>query len=247
MKKFLRFIVTVLVISIVIGGTYFLIKESRRYKNNHPEEVEVTVVNKDDVISPKTEDKKEPMIPADETTIVIISGETAQKSGEEEPELPRSETFSTKEALIDSIKLIEQRNVGANVTNTIQDKVGEEVVGSKYKELFELLNTSTTSTTIQIAGSMIYIIPASDFLDSQQFHYDEDGNLVLYVVEGAGTGFKTKYYIVNETLIEKVGEDVGEIYDEANIESGEEMILDETDLQDVYTRARSLYSEYLKK
>ena len=246
MKKFLRFIITVLVISIILGGTYFLVKESRRYQYAHPEEPEVIVVeNKEEVVCPK--EKTEPIIIYIQSGEKVSSGEIITQSGEENLDIPRAETYSSKDALLDSIKRIEDKNVASHVTNTIQDKVGAEVVGSKYKELFELLNTSTTSTTIQIAGSMIYIIPASDFLDSQQFHYDEDGNLVLYVVEGAGTGFKTRYFITNETLIEKVGEDVGEIYDEDNQESGEQMMLDETDLEDIYNRARALYDEYLKK
>ena len=241
MKSLLRFLITALVIGIILYETYFLIKENRMFDIFHPEEYDDEIVTTD---NGKKDDKQNtPICSGEKNTSTTIENEPKD---EKEPVKPNSETYSSKEALLDIIDRTEAKNTTSIVKDTIQDRVGLDVVGAKYADLFNFLGTNSTSCTIQVAGSMISIMPASDFIDIQQFHYDEDGNLVLYVVEGAGSGFKTRYYFANNTLIEKKMEDAGEIEESGDNISGESIHADNTDLNDIVSRGSSLYVKYLK-
>ena len=242
MKNFLRFLITVLIIGIIIYAVYFLVTQNKIYKQTHPVE--------------------------------FNTEENTQESETNEPENEIQENIEpvvqlSEEEIISNAKDIENANMNANVRSTIEGKVGLDVIGMEYSELFEMTNMDSADVTIQVAGTMVNIMPFSDFIDNQEFHYDERGNLVLFAYTEQGRGLKTRIYVHDGKVIkiEKESEDIepepveevisGNEIESGNIEKTNESTQSEferlyneeqnkIDFTDMFSRSQALYEKYIK-
>ena len=224
--RFFKFILIVLIIAVIVFEVYFLLKENKSFKENNPD------INTQNVSGE------------------VINNEV---SGEEvEPTKPIADVKTT----VQDIDNIARLNIESSNVSTTVESVGLEVIGEKYKEMFSTLGTSSTTVTIQVAGTMIHLMPYSDFVNEEEFHYDEDGKLLLYVLTASGKGDKVKYYLNDKSIIGiKLYED-GEPEETVDTTSGEELssgdvsgeeysIINEVDIDEIQERGAYLYNKYL--
>ncbi len=240
MKSFLKVIVTIIVIAVIIGSVYYLEKINSCYKIKQ--------------ICDGKNDKKE------ETVNQIENNEVKEQEPANEV-TPSSDFFNSSiEEQIAYINLIEQRNIEANATKTIEENVGLETIGIEYSDLFKTMQMDSALVVIQVAGSMISILPYSDFIDAQEFHYDENGHLVLYTYTETGRGLKSKYYINNNEVISIEREEeplenetIDEVINSGEDFSGEVNKISEPiverekiNFSDMFARSKALYEKYIK-
>jgi len=224
--KFFKFILIVLIIAIIAFEVYFLIKENKSFKENRSD------------VTPQVE-----------------SGESInnEKSGEEvEPTKTSTDVKST----VQDIDNIARLNIeSSNVTTTVES-VGVDVIGERYQEMFTALGQNSTTITIQVAGTMIHLMPYSDLVNEEEFHFDEDGKLILYVLTASGKGDKVKYYLNNDSIIgikfyedgeqeETIDTTSGEEISSGDISGDEYSIVNEVDLDEIQERGAFLYKKYL--
>ena len=253
MKSFLRFVVTVLVLGILIFSVYYLVNKNKTYipsvANNDGEENNQVVIN--DLEKDNTEKTDENL-----------------EENKDKEKTSNDLSNSSVEEQIAYIKLIEQRNIQANATKTIEENVGLETIGVEYSDLFTTTQMDSVLVVVQVAGSMISIMPYSDFVDSQEFHYDENGKLVLFTYTETGRGLKSRYYINNDEVIsiEREKEEGQENFEEVvttnettSGESGESgeaiekkelssptVEVERIDFNDMISRSKALYEKYIK-
>ena len=228
MKSFLRFILTVCIIGLIVFEVYYLIKNNNSYKIDHP-----------DIVTEESGEKVEPNEPVEEKK-------------EEAPVVENNSRITVKE--IDEIAKL---NIETANVHSVEEDVGLEVIGEANKDFFDAMNINTTRVRVQTAGTMIHVMPFSDMLNEEEFHYDERGNLVLYVVTSVGKGDKARYYLDNGSIIGfELFEDGEE--QEANVsnnaESGESgevqatsSLTDHVDIKEVAQRGAYLYRRYILK
>ena len=109
----------------------------------------------------------------------------------------------TDEELIKEAKNLETQNIISNEIRSFEEEFGEDLIGSDYKDYFKVMNVDKTNVTVQCAGTMIHVMPYSDFIDSMEYHFDIKGNLVLYVIEQSGLGNKYKYFLNGDRIIKE--------------------------------------------
>jgi len=253
MREFLKLIVSILVILVITYTLYFFLYNDAKYQENHlsgegyisgeENNSEVTInTNKEfaenNSISNNEESENENQN-VKENNQKLNPNEILQESGDvliEKIETLSGNPITTKdlEKNIAKINLIETKNNLANLTKSIEDKVGVNIVGIKNQDYMDSISENKVDVTIQVAGSMIYIIPMSDFVDNAQYHYDTNGELALYVCEIAGIGGEIRYYFENDSLLTQV----------ANVEK--EMQLNYESVEEILERAKLVYSKYMK-
>lgn len=232
MKKILQLIISLVVIALVGYTIYFLISSNNQYyevkPNNESGNIAENNQNDEDkavtpeILSSGNEIETDDDDKTDDNTGV---------NNEENAEIVSGDTLESK---IASINMIETKNRLANLTKSLEDDIGLEIIGLKNKEYMESFEIDEMHVTVQVAGSMVYIIPFPDFVDNAQYHYDENGNLALYICEFIGVGGEVRYYFENGVLLttqENVEEDI-----EITYESSEEII----------DRAALIYERYMK-
>ncbi|MBR3281358.1 MAG: hypothetical protein IKI57_05945 [Clostridia bacterium] len=231
MKSFLRFILTVCIIGLIVFEVYYLINNNKTYKIEHPD---VATENSGEVKEPEKEpvEEKEEVEVVDNNTKISIS----------------------------EIDEISRLNIETANVHSVEEDVGLEVIGENNKDFFDAMNINTTRVRVQTAGSMIHVMPFSDMLNEEEFHFDERGNLVLYMVTSTGKGDKAKYYLDNGNIIGFVFYEDGE-EQESNAStknesgetnnSGEVMVTssltDRVDIKEVSQRGAYLYRRYILK
>lgn len=198
MKNLLKALITIIVLFVSIYEVYFLINLNKTAQEQVVEEN--TVVEEQEMAVPETD---------------VNSGEEISN---QEANKKISISVSSKNELMNSIDEIEANNNNSKIKDSIEARVGLDVIGEKYESSFKVYDAKDTGVIIQTAGTMINIIPKSDNFDRQAFHYDTNGNLVMYLVESSKDEFITRYYILNNKLVEKLGEDKdGKIYTEEDL------------------------------
>lgn len=215
MKGFLRFLILLLVVSIIVGLVYFLVLKNNEYKENNPEPVATST-------------------PAPTNTTSRIDNKPKKVA-------------KTDEELIKEAKDLETQNIISNEIRSFEEEFGVDLIGSDYKDYFKVMNVDKTNVTVQCAGTMIHVMPYSDFIDSMEYHFDIKGNLVLYVIEQSGLGNKFKYFLDGDRIIKEefVLQDE-EYYSGDN--SGEIMSFQTTkdiNLAEVKEIANKLYDKYV--
>lgn len=232
MKRFLKFVVTIVVILVITFTIYFLMKNMSRYETKHNNDTTLQSGNSQENYEIENLEKNEENNVQNGNKII-----DDVKSQEPSGEIVSSDNNFTKDldSKIKTIKNIENQNESAIPTDTIEDNLGIDILGTDFQSFFQAFQIEEAAVTVQIAGSMVYILPTSDFLDNMQFHYDKNGNLVLYVREFAGIGGETKYYFEFEKLITI----------NMDIESESQMQYENVD--EILQRARLVYDRYIKK
>lgn len=107
---------------------------------------------------------------------------------------------------------------------------GPEVI--KYTALLDIDEVSGNILTDE--KSFVTIIPFPDFLDNQNYYF-EDGSLVAYKEEFMGIGGSVTYYFKENELV---------FIDETNIE--EEMTFESENPEWILRRAKNVYDEFIK-
>ena len=135
---------------------------------------------------------------------------------------------------ISKIELIEKENINTENVTIFEDNVGKEILGEEeYFTSFEIEEVGVSGI---IANTSVQLIPNPDFLDTQVYHYYEDGTLALYVSISNTVGGQIKYYFKNGKLIKTVNE-----LDEESISP---TLLNENE---ILAKARAVYDRYLVK
>lgn len=250
MKQVLKFIVSLIIIAIMIFTVYFLVQNSSKYIGNYVSGDNTEVLfskNSGENISSVTQDENyvENKIDVNDK---IESGNNFDESGENVivDKISSGDTVvigesgnkiynsNEVEVKINDIKEIENKNKTSNVTETFEDSVGLDILGIENKDFFSAFNLSELTVTVQTAGSMVYIIPNSDFIDNAQYHYDSNGKLVLYIRELIGVGGEIRYYYENNQFIKqesKIDDDI-----QIDLEANEEIL----------NRSKIVYDNYLR-
>ncbi len=224
MKQFFRILSIILTIAILFATTYFLVKYNKDYVENHPVSSE--------------ENNVENNKPKEKAEVQLESKESIEKNAKEE-----------KESLINTIKSTINMNIIANARKTINRKIhnshyvvlkleneiesGETVSGESSGEDIQI--PDMIPCTIQVAGSMVSIIPDDNRLDSFEYHYRGDNKLVAYVRKFAGSNIKATYYFENGELLDR---EVNSFDTKYNIFEEEKNILQ---------RADDIYNSFLKE
>ncbi len=154
----------------------------------------------------------------------ISSGD---KSGEGQNET------SFQEEKAKNIKQIEERNLKDTSIKTVHDSVDLSIMGKQNEDYFTSFEVEEVSVMVQLSGSMIAIIPAPDFLNNAYYHYDQNGNLVLYVCELIGVGGQMRYYFDQGKLFHK----------EETVE--EDISLSWEEEAEILQRATMVYQKYI--
>lgn len=248
MKSFLKLIVSVIVILVIGFTVYFLIQGMSNYNASNASGDVIDNQLSGDIDNKNLEENIENNYIEDsqtnnnsknqgEVNVFEVSGEKIDVNGlgdikEASGELLESENIVQA---INEAKMIENQNKNEIVINTVEDNIGLEIIGTEYKELLNMLETNTLSVNVQTAGTMVYILPVSDFVNNQQYHYDENGNLVLYISELMGIGGEIRYYFYNNQLIKT--EDTVE----------EELFINYENSNEIIQRAKVVYDKYFKQ
>lgn len=251
MKQFIKFLVSIIVIIIIIFTVYFLMQYSNQYTpssdiSGEKEILEETKNDENDIDFSRNENEEKNDAPngnfesgnvimeeisGDEHIIEeIASGDIETKDDSENVNY----TLQEIENKVTNIKNIERKNEFIGEPQIFEDSVGLDIIGIKNKDFFTTFNLSELTVTVQTAGTMVYIIPNSDFIDNAQYHYDENGNLILYVRELIGVGGEIRYYY----------EDGKFLKEEQIIEEGIE--IDDEDKLEILQRAKLIYEKYIK-
>lgn len=227
MKNFLKLFVSIIVVIAIAGTLYLVLRENANYQEEHPE-----LGTSGEQLSGNPMESGEKN---DDTSgeVMIPSGEVVAPSGEEVTPSSGDEA-QTVEEKVEAINRVEMKNRLATVTNTEEAMVGVEVVGSQNQDYFTSFDTDKMGVTVQVAGTMAYILPAPDFVNNAQYHYDEDGNLVLYICELTGVGGEVRYYFENGALLTTL----------ENVEEGVTITQENSD--EILTRAKLIYETYMK-
>lgn len=139
----------------------------------------------------------------------------------------------TKEEMILEIDDIVARNELISFANKKEESIGVDILGSTVQGYMNYFNSESINVEIYIQGTSVRITPMPDFLDTQIYYFDSDGNLVMYIDESNTIGGEIKYYFYNGELIDIVNgieEDIG-----IEFENSEEII----------QRAVNVYNRYL--
>lgn len=239
MRGFLKLVVSILVIAVISYTVYFLLYNNSKYHQNQ--------IEAEGVIS------KEPTqndIEIDTNTEVDDANN--EEDGEEDKDsnlidnpIKSGDDFEVNEdgiefvsgdieEKISKINLIETKNNLSNLAKSLEDSLGADIMGTKNQDYFDSFDMTEMAVTVQVAGSMIYIIPFPDLVDNAQYHYDKDGNLVLYICELIGVGGEVRYYFENGIPLTQ----------ETNVE--EDIPINYESTNEIIERSKLIYDKYMK-
>lgn len=225
MKNFLKLLVSIIVICTIGYTIYFLLSNSSKYNSSNESG---DLANTELENSNQNDEKDNQEVENIENDKNLENNNITDNSGEV---LSEEEKINK---IVANIDMLRKQNNSTSVSKTLEDNVGIDIVGTKYQDFFTHFAMMEAFTTVQVAGSMVYIIPASDFLDLAQYHYDENGNLLLYVDELIGVGGEIRYYFSDNNLLT------------TQYQVEENIPIDYEDSQEIIQRAKVIYDKYMK-
>lgn len=187
MKFFMKFLVTILVVTLVGYVVYYLCivnkPENELLENKSGEEI----INAEPIISGET----------------YKSGETDEKEFSSDILLEhQKEKIKLRIAEIESGEIVKQTDVDLDLS----------VAGKAGENLKEYFNVEKLHSTVIVKKGKIEVIPYIDFLNNQIFYFDDNGKLIFYESISNGVGGSSRYYFENEALL-----DVEHNYDEPSL------------------------------
>lgn len=251
MKSFLKLIVSIVVILVVGFTTYFLLNGMENYKKlndnnmlNNDIKYNIDETNNQNINEEQKNNNTEKTLDnnsnsnlkeeINEIELNLISGDNMSGDNSGDYIAQQLDEEAIKQ-MINKANMIRTQNNNETVINTIEDSVGIDIIGTEYQDLLNILETNELSVNVQKAGTMIYILPVSDFVNNQQYHYDEEGNLVLYVCELMGIGGEVRYYFNENQLIKR----------EENIDG--EGFMNYEEPYEIVKRSNVVYNKYFKQ
>ena len=137
---------------------------------------------------------------------------------------------------LEYIEGIEEKIIMASGEKNTETVLTEAIYGPEVIKYTALLDIDEVSGNILTdEKSFVTIIPFPDFLDNQNYYF-EDEKLVAYKREFMGIGGEVTYYFKGSELI---------FIDETKIEK--EMIFESEDINDIMQRANSVYKLFCEK
>ena len=152
MKSFLKLLVSIIVICTIGYTTYFLLSNSSKY-NSSNESGDLTNTELEN--SNQNDEKNNQEVENIEIDKNLENNNITDNSGEilsEEEKIDK---------IVANIDMLRKQNNSTSVSKTLDDNVGIDIIGTKYQEFFSIFNMNEAFVTVQVAGSMAYIIPAS--------------------------------------------------------------------------------------
>lgn len=240
MREFIKLIVTIIVLVVISYTVYFFLESNAKYEERNNEEIikeelNLNNENKENVL--ENNELQNPIVSPENS--YATSGEKIENITSEEEQVDviiSGEKIEGLSEIISKINLIETKNRLSNLNKTIEDNVGVDVIGQKNRDFFEIFPEDKMAVTVQIAGTMVYIIPTPDLIDNAQYHYDADGNLALYICELVGIGGEIRYYYEDGKFLTKV----------TNVEDENLEFITYEDSDEILTRANIIYKQYMK-
>lgn len=252
MRDFLKLMVSILVIAVILYTIYFMLNNNAEYQQNktnienilneeqlqkdteknQDKENETEINNNVDIENDET--IKNEIKENEDSNLIDNSIEEKDVLEEKNEDFIQEMTSGDIEDKISKINLIETKNNLSNLTKSFEDNVNIDIMGIKNQDFFDSFDMSQMNVTIQVAGSMVYIIPMPDLVDNAQYHYDKNGNLALYVCELTGIGGEIRYYFDNEILLTKT----------TNVD--EDIELSYEDVNEIIMRSKLIYNQYMK-
>ena len=240
MREFLKLIVSILVVLVISYTVYFFLYSNSKYEQNQMDEEEI--LNEE---LPQGDDEID-----NESNFGDMNNEVHDEVEDEDSNLidnpiKSGDVFEGNqdggefvsgniEEKISKINLIETKNNLSNLTKSFEDSLGADIIGTKNQDYFVSFDMTKMDVTVQVAGSMVYIIPTPDLVDNAQYHYDKDGNLALYICELVGVGGEVRYYFENGILLTQ----------ETNVE--EDILINYENTKEIIERSKLIYNKYMK-
>lgn len=141
----------------------------------------------------------------------------------------------TKEEMILEIDDIVARNELISFANKKEESIGVDILGSSIQEYMNYFNSESINVEIYIQGTSVRIIPMPDFLNTQIYHFNTDGDLVMYMAVSNTIDKKIKYYFYNGELIDKI----------VNLEEDIDIEIEFENSEEIIQRAVNVYNRYL--
>lgn len=130
------------------------------------------------------------------------------------------------------VKNIEENILKSKESKTFDITLTEELYGKELTEFMEAIEVDEVlGTIVTDEESFVTIIPMTDFLDNQNYYFEE-GKLVAYKEDFMGIGGSVTYYFKDNELI---------YIDETKIE--EEMNFVNEDEENILKRASTVYEQ----
>lgn len=215
--RVIRFVITILILALICYCVYYLLELNKEYKIEHTQSG-VTTNEESRTSNEKVEENGKD----DEENVTIII------PNEEKRELSEAEINK----LVTEADKIYDSNMSANVTKSFNEEVGTEIYGG----LEDDSGDNRIQALVQHAGSMVSIMPfdnQSGEAISEQYHYGDNNNLVMYVTR-RGEKEICRYYFSYGKLVRS--KDV----------SGDMITVSDAEAEVILNRALNIYNRYIK-
>ncbi len=237
MRGFLKFLCIVIVLAISAYVVYFLVNENNTYVLNkglveETEKVEVVPQKKVPMVQ-NNEPKEKTRSDIKMKDILVLSGDN------------NSNVVSLTSIRKSNIDNIIERNIDANGVSMLREEnIPLEAYGPIIRDSEQsnnqeqkILSQNYIAGSIQVSGTMIYLMPDDEMQDRIQFHYAENGKLVAFVRE----------VVVNGGLKTIVYFDENEMPFEQDFDTTDATKVFEEDYDDIYNRAKYAYNKYFNE
>lgn len=197
MKSFVRLLVAILVIGLASGTVYYATKVNEEVKviQNNQQENNLNIENQNSEI----ENIKNEI--SDEQSIEIFPNDSEINHNSESVNIELEQAIKELDYVV--AKLNEAHQI-----EEIETVIGKGTLGANIDEYMNSFALNEISVVVQkftaSEGMSIIIIPATDLLDTQEFIYDQNGNLLLYNSISTSVGGAVHYYFSKGVFVEKV-------------------------------------------
>lgn len=165
----------------------------------------------------------------------FISKNTIKQNNPSSSDIGKIDNSVSIDDIKSKIDDVIKNNENSENRKQIDDSINEEILGYSAKDYMNYFGNESVPATILLKDSSVVVVPAPDFINIQHFHYNDNGNLVAYVLEYSGIGGKITYYFNDGKLIDTIT-DVEEL-DNFSIEYEEE--------QDILIKSEKVYNKYM--
>ena len=216
MKVIMKLLITIIVVAVVGFTVGFLLMNGA--KKVEPEKVEEVP----EIKIPEKEESGE--------NWEIVSNDSGDAEEEQEQE---NIVHETKEDIISRIEEQVRMNAWSGEEESMHDDLTLDLVNDSAKDFMKYFKQNTISVTVKKGERMIEIIPDTDFVNNMIYHFDENGELILYESVSQTVEGSCKYYFDN-------GKGIGIAPKfEEGVDYQEELI------SDILNRSKLLYDKYL--
>jgi len=137
-------------------------------------------------------------------------------------------------AIAEIDKIVKYNKANSDI-KIIDEYLTPSTLGENAKDYFESFEVDVMSVTIEVGSSSLVIIPTTDFLDTQEYQFNDNGELVKYICTSNTKGGSMEYYFYNNKILVTVSD----LLDKDDVQFINE------DVEDILNRAEKLYGMFL--